>query len=71
VAETDHLRVLIANEKRDPLDLLAHVVAGLEHEVMARELRQGSRRRHGERTTRRRAGESNKPTASHRHGTRR
>jgi AmiR/NasT family two-component response regulator len=33
-----HLRVLIANEKRERLDLLAQVVAGLGHEVIAREI---------------------------------
>src|SRR5947199_8075358 len=33
-----HLRVLIANERRDRLDLLAQVVAGLGHEVIAREI---------------------------------
>jgi AmiR/NasT family two-component response regulator len=33
-----HLRVLIANERRDRLDLLADVVAGLGHEVIAREV---------------------------------
>lgn len=38
VAETQHLRVLIANEKRDRLELLAQVVAGLGHEVIAREI---------------------------------
>ena len=32
------LRVLIANERRDRLELLAHVVAGLGHEVIAREV---------------------------------
>ncbi len=35
--ETKHLRVLIANERRDRLELLAQVVAGLGHEVVARE----------------------------------
>jgi AmiR/NasT family two-component response regulator len=35
--ETRHLRVLIANEKRERLELLAQVVAGLGHEVIARE----------------------------------
>src|SRR5581483_2152462 len=34
----DHLRVLIANERRDRLELLARVVAGLGHEVIAREI---------------------------------
>ncbi|MEX2102677.1 MAG: ANTAR domain-containing protein [Gaiellaceae bacterium] len=32
------LRVLIANEKRERLELLAQVVAGLGHEVIAREI---------------------------------
>jgi AmiR/NasT family two-component response regulator len=36
--ETSHLRVLIANERRDRLQLLARVVAGLGHEVIAREI---------------------------------
>jgi AmiR/NasT family two-component response regulator len=36
--ETPHLRVLIANEKRDRLELLAQVVTGLGHEVIAREI---------------------------------
>jgi len=35
---TAHLRVLIANEKRDRLELLAQVVIGLGHEVIAREI---------------------------------
>jgi AmiR/NasT family two-component response regulator len=33
-----HLRVLIANEKRERLELLAQVVASLGHEVIAREI---------------------------------
>jgi response regulator NasT len=33
-----HLRVLIANEKRERLELLARVVAGLGHDVIAREI---------------------------------
>ena len=33
-----HLRVLIANERRDRLALLAEVVAGLGHEVIAQEI---------------------------------
>src|SRR5690242_21009848 len=37
-ADRHHLRVLIANEKRDRLELLAQVVAGLGHEVIAREI---------------------------------
>jgi response regulator NasT len=36
--EPGHLRVLIANERRDRLELLAQVVAGLGHEVIAREI---------------------------------
>jgi response regulator NasT len=36
--EIAHLRVLIANERRDRLELLAQVVAGLGHEVIAREI---------------------------------
>jgi AmiR/NasT family two-component response regulator len=36
--ELPHLRVLIANEKRERLELLAQVVAGLGHEVIAREI---------------------------------
>jgi response regulator NasT len=32
------LRVLIANERRDRLELLAHVVVGLGHDVIAREI---------------------------------
>src|SRR4051812_17674394 len=36
--ETSQLRVLIANERRDRLELLAQVVAGLGHEVIAREI---------------------------------
>src|SRR2546421_9326068 len=32
------LRVLIANERRDRLELLAQVVIGLGHEVIAREI---------------------------------
>jgi response regulator NasT len=34
----DHLRVLIANERHDRLELLAQVVTGLGHEVIAREI---------------------------------
>ena len=37
-AETPHLRVLIANERRDRLELLAQIVASLGHEVIAREI---------------------------------
>jgi AmiR/NasT family two-component response regulator len=36
--EGEHLRILIANERRDRLELLAQVVAGLGHEVIAREV---------------------------------
>jgi len=36
--ERRHLRVLIANERRDRLELLAQVVAGLGHDVIAREI---------------------------------
>jgi AmiR/NasT family two-component response regulator len=36
--EPHHLRVLIANERRDRLELLAQVVSGLGHEVIAREI---------------------------------
>src|SRR2546423_13049980 len=36
--EPQHLRVLIANERRDRIDLLAHVVANLGHDVIAREI---------------------------------
>jgi response regulator NasT len=37
-AATHQLRVLIANERRDRLELLAEVVTGLGHEVIAREV---------------------------------
>jgi response regulator NasT len=37
-AQISSLRVLIANERRDRLELLAQVVAGLGHEVIAREI---------------------------------
>lgn len=37
--ETRHLRVLIANERRDGLELLAQVVSDLGHTVVAREIR--------------------------------
>ena len=37
-SETQHLRVLIANEMRERLELLAGVVAGLGHDVIAREI---------------------------------
>jgi response regulator NasT len=35
---TQHLRVLIANERRDRLALLEEVVSGLGHDVIAREI---------------------------------
>ena len=35
---THHLRVLIANQRADRLELLARVVSGLGHEVIAREI---------------------------------
>ena len=38
MAKTDHLSVLIANERRDRLELLAQVVIGLGHDVIAREI---------------------------------
>jgi AmiR/NasT family two-component response regulator len=36
--ETEHLRVLIANERRDRLALVAPMVASLGHDVIAREV---------------------------------
>src|SRR5436190_21336530 len=36
--ETEHLRVLIANERKDRLALVAAIVAELGHEVIAREI---------------------------------
>lgn len=36
--ETEHLRVLIANERKDRLALVAPIVADLGHEVIAREV---------------------------------
>ncbi|MCW3022751.1 MAG: response regulator receiver and domain protein [Conexibacter sp.] len=36
--ETEHLRVLIANERKDRLALVAPIVIGLGHEVIAREI---------------------------------
>jgi len=38
MSENQHLRVLIANEKRERLDILAQVVSRLGHEVIAREI---------------------------------
>ena len=37
-SDTHHLRFLIANERRDRLELLAQVVIGLGHDVIAREI---------------------------------
>jgi hypothetical protein len=37
--ESDHLRVLIANERRDRLELVAAAVVALGHEVIAREIK--------------------------------
>jgi AmiR/NasT family two-component response regulator len=47
--ETDHLRVLIADERKDRLDLVAPIVVALGHEVIARDrrLRPGRRDRQG------------------------
>jgi len=39
--ETEHLRVLIANERKDRLALVAPIVAQLGHEVIAREIEVG------------------------------
>jgi AmiR/NasT family two-component response regulator len=36
--QTEHLRVLIANERKDRLGLVAPIVVGLGHEVIAREI---------------------------------
>jgi AmiR/NasT family two-component response regulator len=36
--DTEHLRVLIANERKDRLALVAPIVAALGHEVIAREI---------------------------------
>jgi AmiR/NasT family two-component response regulator len=36
--ETEHLRVLIANERKDRLALVVPIVLGLGHEVIAREI---------------------------------
>jgi AmiR/NasT family two-component response regulator len=36
--ETEHLRVLIANERKDRLAIVAPIVAALGHEVIAREI---------------------------------
>jgi AmiR/NasT family two-component response regulator len=37
--ETEHLRVLIANERKDRMALVAPIVAALGHEVIAREIK--------------------------------
>jgi AmiR/NasT family two-component response regulator len=39
--ETEHLRVLIANERKDRLALVASIVASMGHEVIAREIEVG------------------------------
>src|SRR6188472_352663 len=39
--ETEHLRVLIANERKDRLALVAPIVVALGHEVIAREIEVG------------------------------
>jgi AmiR/NasT family two-component response regulator len=36
--ETEHLRILIANERKDRLALVAPIIVGLGHEVIAREV---------------------------------
>ena len=36
--ETEHLRVLIANERADRLAIVAQIVVALGHEVIAREI---------------------------------
>ena len=36
--ETEHLRVLIANERKERLSLVASIIAALGHEVIAREV---------------------------------
>jgi two-component system, response regulator / RNA-binding antiterminator len=36
--QTEHLRVLIANERKDRLALVAPIVIGLGHEIIAREI---------------------------------
>ena len=36
--DTEHLRVLIANERKDRLALVAAIVIDLGHEVIAREI---------------------------------
>ena len=36
--ETEHLRVLIANERKDRLALVVPIVVALGHEVIAREI---------------------------------
>jgi hypothetical protein len=41
--EAEHLRVLIANERRDRLALVAPIVTALGHEVIAREIEEGRR----------------------------
>jgi CheY-like chemotaxis protein len=41
IDDIEHLRVLIANERKDRLALVAAVVVGLGHEVIAREIEVG------------------------------
>ncbi|MCW2974859.1 MAG: response regulator receiver and domain protein [Actinomycetia bacterium] len=38
VRDTAHLRILLANERRDRLDLLAGIIDGMGHEVVGREI---------------------------------
>jgi AmiR/NasT family two-component response regulator len=38
VQDTAHLRILLANERRDRLDLLAHIIDGMGHDVVGREI---------------------------------
>jgi AmiR/NasT family two-component response regulator len=38
VDQTDHLRILIANERKDRLELVVPIVVALGHEVIAREV---------------------------------
>jgi hypothetical protein len=56
---TEHLRVLIANERKDRLALVAPIVVALGHEVIAREIDvQDVGPSHRPRATRCRAGRS-------------
>jgi hypothetical protein len=56
--ETEHLRVLIANERRDRLALVAPIVASPGHEVIAREVEVDDL---GAVTARERQGEASSP----------